>query len=101
MRRALAAVAAVASLSCAPAPIVTAATDAKVPPRQPDGVLLDPPPALPSAEEHAHAQGVIALREPVASSEVDKVVLSYVRSFIHEDLSALDRLLTDDARQLF
>jgi hypothetical protein len=91
------------TLQCASSSFVTAApvADEKPTPRHPDGVLLDPPPALPPAVEHAQAHGVVGLREPLAEAEARNAVLAYVNAFINRDVQALERMLTPDAKQLF
>ncbi|MBX3226933.1 MAG: hypothetical protein KIT84_40795 [Labilithrix sp.] len=66
-------------------------------PRRPDGVAVEPPPALPSAADHAPAKGVVALREPLADKDVEDVVRAYIRAFEREDEQSLVQLLTADA----
>lgn len=73
------------------------ATELPKTPRRPDGVTLDPPPAMPSASDRMDARGVIALREPFADKDVDDVVAAYVRAFEREDDVALVELLALDA----
>ena len=67
------------------------------PARKPDGVVLEPPPAVPSALESAEVQGVIALREPVGGDAVRDVVMGVVDAWRHESLDELLALLTTDA----
>jgi len=69
-------------------------------PRRPDGVALEPPPALPSARERAEARGVVALREPLADRDVEEVVRAYLRNFEREDESALAEMVAVDATPL-
>lgn len=66
-------------------------------PRHPDGVALEPTPALPSPIDHADARGVVALREPLADKDVEDVVRAYIRAFEREDEQALIQLLATDA----
>jgi predicted polyphosphate/ATP-dependent NAD kinase len=66
-------------------------------PRRPDGVVLEPPRALPSPADRAPASGIVALREPLADKDVEDVVRAYVRAFEREDLDALVQLLAQEA----
>jgi len=66
-------------------------------PRRPDGVVLEPPPAMPSAVDRAPATGVVALREPLPDKDVEDVVRAYVRAFEREDVDALVRLVAQEA----
>jgi hypothetical protein len=70
------------------------------PPRRPDGVVVEPPPAVPEATEHATSSGVVALREPLGGEAVLAVVRAMFRAFAHEDRDALSALLTADAAPL-
>lgn len=81
------------------ASIETTTESVKVP-RRPDGVVVDPPPAIPSAQERAPAAGVVALREPPLDKDVEEVVRAYFRGFEREDREALAALLTQDATPL-
>jgi len=69
-------------------------------PRRPDGVVLEPPPALPQPTDKAGATGIVALREPLADKDVEDVVRAYVRGFEREDIEALRQLLAQDASPL-
>jgi hypothetical protein len=92
---------AVAFAACVqPPPLVATVTDLPDAARKPDGVLLDPPPALPSAVAHADARGVVALREPVDVSTVRTFVTTFIAAFVHEDLAALQSFLAADATTL-
>ena len=73
------------------------ATELPKTPRRPDGVAVEPAPALPSVSDHAPAQGVVALREPLADKDVEDVVRAYIRGFEHEEPDALAQLLAQDA----
>lgn len=66
-------------------------------PRRPDGVVLEPSRALPSASDRAPAAGIVALREPLADKDVEDVVRAYVRAFEREDIDALVQLLAQEA----
>jgi len=86
---------------CGGAP-VTAVTSGDAPPepRRPDGVVLDPPPAIPLATDRAGARGVVALREPLGDEALFDVVRTFVSAFQHEDIDGLVQLLTFDAVSL-
>jgi hypothetical protein len=71
--------------------------DGRAPERHPDGVVLEPPPALPSATVRADARGVIALREPRGEQEVQRLVRSLVDGFEHESIEEVMRLFAADA----
>lgn len=70
------------------------------PPRRPDGVVVEPAPALPVATERAPSNGVVVLREPLGDDAVVAVVRAMFRAFAHEDREALAALLTADAAPL-
>ncbi|HEY1956154.1 MAG TPA: nuclear transport factor 2 family protein [Polyangiaceae bacterium] len=66
--------------------------------RHPDGVLVEPAPAIPPAEEHGSAgAGVVALRTPVSDEQIGDVVHKYVRAFTEGNIDAFDDLLDDNA----
>lgn len=69
-------------------------------PRRPDGVVLEPTPAMPAPADRAPASGIVALREPLADKDVEEVVRAYVRAFEREDLDALVQLLAQEASPL-
>jgi hypothetical protein len=97
VRRVLACLAPLAIGACAaPRPPVTAVSIPEAP-RRPDGVVVEPAPALPVATEHATARGVVALREPLGDEAVAQVVRAFFRAFEREDLDALRNLVTEDA----
>lgn len=86
--------------ACGGAALETA-TEMPKTPRRPDGVVLEPPPAVPTAAERATtSSAVLALREPPASEDVEEVVRAYLRAFEREDLDGLQRLLAQDAGPL-
>jgi hypothetical protein len=66
--------------------------------RKPDGVLLEPSPALPTTEERGQAQaGVLALRPPVGDEQIREAVHDYLQAFVNHSTEALRTLLTTDA----
>ena len=66
--------------------------------RHPDGVLVEPPPAIPPAEEHGSAGGVVvALRTPISDEQIGDVVHKYVRAFTEGNIEAFEDLLDDNA----
>jgi hypothetical protein len=67
------------------------------PPRRPDGIVVEPSPALPTAGERANAEGIVALREPLRGDPVRDVVLAMVSAWQRESLDGLVALLTSDA----
>lgn len=69
-------------------------------PRRPDGVVLEPAPAMPTASDRAAATGIVALREPLAVKDVEDVVRAYIRGFEREDVDALTQLLAQEASPL-
>jgi hypothetical protein len=83
--------------ACAGGSALETATELPKTPRRPDGVALEPPPALPDPSDRATATGVVALREPLADKDVEDVVRAYLRAFEREDIEGLRQLLTQDA----
>ncbi|MFO0736293.1 MAG: hypothetical protein U0270_10445 [Labilithrix sp.] len=73
------------------------ATELPKAPRRPDGVAVEPPPAMPSTADHAEAHGVVALREPLADKDVEDVVRAYIRGFEREEPETLVQLLAQEA----
>lgn len=65
--------------------------------RHPDGVVLEPPPAMPPLSDRASATGVVALREPLADKDVEDMVRAYLRAFEREDMTALEQMTAHDA----
>jgi hypothetical protein len=90
---------AVTGFGCASGPVVTAAELPTVP-RHPDGVLLEPPPALPTPEDRAEARGVVLLREPLGPEAVRHLVTDFLHAFVQEDIDALLTLLLPNAGPL-
>jgi len=70
-------------------------------PRRPDGVLVEPPPALPAAEEHGKAtDGVLALRQPITNEQIADLVHRFIRAHGDDYASghaAIEDLLERDA----
>ncbi len=97
-----AALVASAACACGAASRDASVTAVSIPdaPRKPDGVVVDPPPAMPDVTEHAQPGGVVALREPLADEAITSVVRAMFRAFAHEDGDALAALLTSDAEPL-
>jgi hypothetical protein len=79
------------------ASVVGPGTESRPPPRSPDGVVLDPPTAVPSAAERAVAQGVVALRQPLGDDAVRDVVRAVADAWQSESVDQLMALLTEDA----
>jgi hypothetical protein len=69
-------------------------------PRQPDGVVLDPEPALPRAAESVPARGVIALKEPIGEAVVAAAVDAFFIPFTSHEPEALEGVLSHAARLL-
>ncbi len=67
------------------------------PARQPDGVVVDPPPLLPTAVAHDEARGVVSLREPAGNAAVADLLQAFVDGWEHESIDALAALLASDA----
>ena len=66
--------------------------------RKPDGVLVEPTPAMPAPEERGTAQaGVLALRQPIGDEQIAEVVKKYIRAFVETDRSAFADLFENDA----
>lgn len=66
--------------------------------RKPDGVLVEPTPAMPSPEERGTTQaGVLALRQPIGDEQIAEVVKKYIRAFVDNDSSAFGELFENDA----
>ncbi len=86
--------------ACGGAAATTTAIELPKTPRRPDGVVIEPTPALPAPSEHAKARGVVSLREPLSEEAVRDVVRSYFEAFEREDLGSLQQLLTLDAMSL-
>jgi hypothetical protein len=80
------------------APTVDARADAGV--RRPDGVVVEPPPAMPTPASRAEARGVVALREPLGTGAIHDVLTALVDAFERKALDAAAQLLAADATAL-
>lgn len=76
------------------------ATEMPRAPRRPDGVVIEPTPALPPVQERAAIAPVLALREPALDREVEDVVRGYLGAFEREDIGALQALVSEGATPL-
>lgn len=83
------------ALGCGSAQTTTTTTTS--PPRRPDGVVLEPLPALPRPAARADAHGIVSLREPLGAGKVADVVQAFVAAWQRESLDAMVVLLTPDA----
>jgi hypothetical protein len=72
-------------------------SSAEGPVRRPDGVSLDPPPALPSAVSRARSGGVVALRAPVSRDAVMNLLSAFFDAWQREAIDSLVALLCSDA----
>lgn len=98
--RAGAAAFALAALVACGAESLPTATALPDEPRRPDGVVLEPLPAIPDAGDQATANGVVTLRAPLGDEAVHDVVEAYFVAFVRSDGTAMERLLTEDAVDL-
>jgi len=89
----------VVGVGCAPTPMTTA-VELPPAPRHPDGVMLDPAPAIPTVGERAPARGVVALREPAGEEEALRAVHDFIQAFVHADKDAMRWILAERATQL-
>lgn len=64
--------------------------------RKPDGVLLEPSPAVPTPVEHADARGVVALKLPLSIEDVRAVVKNLMRGYENEQIDVINQLLLPD-----
>jgi hypothetical protein len=69
-------------------------------PRQPDGVVLDPEPALPRAVAKAPARGVVSLKEPLDDGVLNAAIEAFFAPFTDHEPEALDSVLSRSARLL-
>jgi hypothetical protein len=79
------------------ADVPSAEFSADAAPRRPDGVVIEPTPALPSPVSRSKARDVVFLREPVGRQAIVRVVQALVEAWQSESLDALVGLLTADA----
>lgn len=90
-----------AAAACGHGNTLETALEVPTTPRQPDGVLVEPPPAVPSPNDPGAARlGVVALRPPVSDEQVAVVVRAYVTALEYEAIEDLWDLLTPDAVSL-
>ena len=90
----------IALLAACGAEAIPTAAEMPIEPRHPDGVVLEPPPAIPDAGDLATARGVVALREPLSDDAVKKTIHAYFIAFVKEDRTAIEKLLTEDIVEL-
>jgi hypothetical protein len=69
--------------------------------RKPDGVLLEPAPAVPIAVERAEARGVVALKPGLSLEDIRTLVRQLMRAFENEQVEGVLVLLTPDAVDLY
>ncbi len=80
------------------APVVAeTASSALPPPRRPDGVVLEPPPAIPPTVTVADARGVVALRASLSSDAIRDCVAALLDAWQRASLDALSALLAEGA----
>ena len=96
---ALAASVCAACASAAPSPPVHRSTEpgetgeAEVAPRRPDGVWLEPPPAIPAAQAASTGDGpVVALRTPIDRAQIVRLVHRFVEALVRNDERAIEAL---------
>jgi hypothetical protein len=66
--------------------------------RKPDGVLVEPTPAMPSPEERGTTQaGVLALRQPIGDEQIAEIVKKYIHAFVDTDRNSFSELFENDA----
>jgi hypothetical protein len=65
--------------------------------RKPDGVLLEPAPAVPTPVDHADARGVVALKPPLSIEDVRGVVKQLMRGFENEQVEVINQLMLPEA----
>jgi hypothetical protein len=67
-------------------------------PRQPDGVLVEPPPVLPEAEDRGSASSaVVSLRPPMSDEQITSVVKAYVRALEDAAIEPMMQLFLSEA----
>jgi hypothetical protein len=86
--------------ACAGATLDTA-LEVKDEPRHPDGVLVEPPPALPQPEERGKANdGVLALRQPITNEQISDLVHRWIKAHAEDYttcMQSVDDLLDREA----
>lgn len=86
-------------VACGGSPLVTA-SELPQTPRQPDGVLVDPQVAIPSAARRAPAIGVVTLEPPIASEAAFELATTYFQAIAARNDSAFGELIVPDAAEL-
>jgi hypothetical protein len=93
--------AAVVALGCGSHPSRAAfATAAELPEgaRRPDGVVVEPSPELPVPIETRHSDAaLVALRPPLPDKAALRVIATFFRAVVEEDIDAVAEVLTADA----
>ena len=69
-------------------------------PRRPDGVVLDPEPALPRAVTRAPARGIVSLKEPLGDKVVGAAIEAFFAVFTGHEPEPLEGVLARSARLL-
>ena len=87
----------VALTACGPPGGLVTASEVPKKPRQPDGVLVDPSPAVPPALLHAPAKGVINLAEPTSNETLFGLVTTFFTAFQRRDRHLIEEVLSADA----
>jgi hypothetical protein len=90
-------VACVACGASPPAVVAQAASSAEPLPRRPDGVVLEPPAAMPAIVTLADARGVIALRPSLSADAIRDCVAALLDAWQRASLDTLSGLLASDA----
>ena len=99
MTRILASLLSLVLLSCAHAPPLETREGEEIK-RKPDGVLLEPSPAIPQPVERADARGVVALKLPLSIEDVRVVVKQLMTGISNEQQEVINQLLLPDATDL-
>lgn len=83
---------------CSSHPTFETALAVPTTPRQPDGVLVEPPAVLPRAEGHATAgDAVVSLRPPISDEQIVAIVRAYVHALVAASIEEMTSLFTNDA----
>jgi hypothetical protein len=89
--------------ACASSPtavVAQPASSTEPPPRRPDGVVLEPPTAIPPVVTVAEARGVVALRLSLSGDAIRDCVRALLEAWQRGSLDGLSELLTSDAGPL-
>ncbi len=88
----------VAAVGCGRGACFETALAVPTAPRQPDGVLVEPPPAVPRGEDRGNAAAsVVSLRPPISDEQVTTIVKSYVRALEDANPDEMMALYVPDA----